>query len=343
MKIIIDERETVLYEKCQQIYNDNYHNKASDQIKIEHTTLFIGDIFILNDENRHIAIIERKTLSDLLSSLKDGRYNEQCHRLIHSTGIHQHNIIYLIEGGIFSLSFEERKLVYSIITSLNHFKGLTVIKTSNVNESAEFIISFTNKISRNLKKKEYPKYWSSIIGNPNDENIYIKKTICDDNEIINGCNNLQSPFFVTKSITKLTDNNDLNSVELQTNLKETNIIVNNFTGLVETTDVSHNNHSFTSSTELTEQTYVNLVKKEKKNNLTPSNIGAIFLSQIPLISSITANAIMKKYNNSLVELMKDIETNPNCLEGIYTEKDGKKRKLGANVIKNIIVFLQGST
>ena len=334
MRIIIDERETVLYEKCQQIYNEKYHNKTTDQIKIEHTTLFIGDIFILNSENRHIAIIERKTLSDLLSSLKDGRYNEQSHRLIHSTGIHPHNIIYLIEGGIFSLSFEERKLVYSIITSLNHFKGMTVIKTSNVNESAEFILSFTNKVSRNLIKKDYPKYWSSIIGNPNDENIYVKKAICDDNEV--GCNNLQSPFYVTKSIINSTYTNDLPPDDPQMNLKEN-------VDLVETADISHNNYSSTPSIELTEQTYVSLVKKAKKDNLTPSNIGAVFLSQIPLISSITAKAIMKKYNNSLVELMKDIEANPNCLEGIYTEKDGKKRKLGANVIKNIVVFLQGGT
>jgi hypothetical protein len=87
---------------------------------------------------------------------------------------------------------------------------------------------------------------------------------------------------------------------------------------------------------------VNVVKKAKKDNLTPTNIGSIFLSQIPLISSITAQAIMKEYNNSLIDLIKNLETNPKCLEGIYTEKNGKKRKLGANVIKNIRLYLSGN-
>ena len=44
-------------------------------------------------------IIERKSLSDLIASIKDGRYNEQSYRLIHSSGLYRHHIVYLIEGG----------------------------------------------------------------------------------------------------------------------------------------------------------------------------------------------------------------------------------------------------
>ena len=43
--------------------------------------------------------------------------------------------------------------------------------------------------------------------------------------------------------------------------------------------------------------YCNVVKKVKKDNVTPGNIGEIILCQIPGISSITAIAIMKHFDN----------------------------------------------
>ena len=46
-----------------------------------------------------IILIERKSLNDLESSIKDGRYSEQSIRL-NSSEIHNHNIYYLIEGNI---------------------------------------------------------------------------------------------------------------------------------------------------------------------------------------------------------------------------------------------------
>mgnify|MGYP003329847076 CR=1 FL=1 len=42
--------------------------------------------------------------------------------------------------------------------------------------------------------------------------------------------------------------------------------------------------------------YASMIKKEKKLNITPENIGDIILCQIPGISSTTAMAIMEKFN-----------------------------------------------
>ena len=44
-----------------------------------------------------LLIIERKSLNDLASSIKDGRYAEQSFRLSNIEH-HNHNIVYLIEG-----------------------------------------------------------------------------------------------------------------------------------------------------------------------------------------------------------------------------------------------------
>lgn len=298
MKIIIDERETSLYDKCRQILSSasyNYNNPT-----IEKITLSIGDIFITTDEDRHISIIERKTIPDLLASIKDGRYEEQSYRLIHSSGIHSHNIIYIIEGNVHSLqSSSERRLIYSIITSLNHFKGMSVIQTHNVTETAEFILSFSDKIERNFIKKKIPKYISNVYGHPNGKDKIIDVTT------------VSNPFV---------SNND-NQTDIDQDVNDS----------VEVNATEHNPIA---------EHYASLVKKTKKDNITPLNIGVIFLSQIPFVSSVIATAIMSKYNNSIVALIKDLGDNPLCLDETFVLKDdGKRRKIPSNAITNIKLFL----
>jgi hypothetical protein len=308
MKIVIDEREPSLYEKCTGLIGEGGKLYSPNNIHISKTTLTIGDIHILTEDGKEVVIIERKTLSDLLSSIKDGRYDEQSHRLIHSSGMHPHNIIYLIEGGVSSLSFEKRKLVHSVITSINHFKGMTVIKTANVLETAEFILSFTDKTMRNFAKKQTPKYCTGmaaplvVVAAPLPlQNSYIESLNDDDDN----------------------DNEETTLEQVSTGPFQTGQIVD------------------APPDPVTEHNYVSVVKKVKKDNLTPNNIGAVFLSQIPHVSSVIANAIMVKYQYSIYVLIKELEKNPDCLNNIQTEKDGKKRKIGSNVVKNIRLFLLG--
>lgn len=51
----------------------------------------------MNESDETLLIFERKSISDLLASLKDGRYEEQSYRLSGSN-TNNHNIIYIIEG-----------------------------------------------------------------------------------------------------------------------------------------------------------------------------------------------------------------------------------------------------
>ena len=51
------------------------------------------------NEEKEFMIIERKSLNDLASSIKDGRYREQSYRLT-NTPLHNHRIVYLIEGDL---------------------------------------------------------------------------------------------------------------------------------------------------------------------------------------------------------------------------------------------------
>ena len=84
--------------------------------------------------------------------------------------------------------------------------------------------------------------------------------------------------------------------------------------------------------------YCNVVKKTKKDNITPDNIGEIILSQIPGISTVSAIAIMKKFG-SISNLIDSIRNDPSCLNDIVCETKGKTRKIGKNVVENILKFL----
>jgi len=88
--------------------------------------------------------------------------------------------------------------------------------------------------------------------------------------------------------------------------------------------------------------YSNFVKKSKRDNITPENIGEILLSQIPGISSHIAAEILKHFGGSFTQLIMDIRTNPEKLDAIYLDAGiGKRRKLSSAVIQNIKAFLCG--
>jgi 5'-3' exonuclease len=81
------------------------------------------------------------------------------------------------------------------------------------------------------------------------------------------------------------------------------------------------------------------VKKVKKDNITPENIGEIILCQIPGISSVTAIAIMKQFG-TFPKLIDELKNNPQCLDGIAGESsNGKLRKINKSSIENIRKFL----
>ena len=114
MKLYIDTREPG------EIKSNLQNLLKSIEIEIEEKSLDIGD-FILENENIKL-IFERKSLSDLECSIKDGRYKEQSFRL-NSCNVHNHNIYYIIEGNISTYKNAYFKnTIYSSIVSLSLFK-----------------------------------------------------------------------------------------------------------------------------------------------------------------------------------------------------------------------------
>lgn len=144
MQVVIDYRESKLFDLLKDIID-------SERIELVKENLLIGDIIIKIDNVEKI-IIERKSVNDLISSIKDGRYNEQSLRLS-SLEHDNHNIIYLIEGDV---RFQ-KQMVYSAIFSLNYYKGFSVYRSNNIEDTAYVISNIALKL---IKEKDRIPYYS---------------------------------------------------------------------------------------------------------------------------------------------------------------------------------------
>ena len=87
MKLFVDSREPVGLIELLKVRVKN----------IEFGNLDIGDFIIKNDNDEIVLIFERKSLNDLIASIKDGRYAEQSFRLSQMS-LNNHHIYYVIEG-----------------------------------------------------------------------------------------------------------------------------------------------------------------------------------------------------------------------------------------------------
>jgi ERCC4-type nuclease len=124
-----------------------------DDLKVTMVTenLPLGDIILCDDEGREKAIIERKSLADLAASIRDGRYKEQSFRL-NQCELHNHQIYYLVEGDLrFYKPFKglpDKKALISAMVSMNYFKGFSLYRTVNLEESAEWLLQFATKLEK---------------------------------------------------------------------------------------------------------------------------------------------------------------------------------------------------
>lgn len=172
MKIIIDIREQGLYDQCWSILCSQSTPSA---IILEKDTLELGDIALKTDDDIDVLLIERKTFSDLISSIKDGRYEEQSFRLLNGTNYPPHSIFYLLEGRYSDIKNPiEKKTVFSAMTSLQFFKGFSLQRTSTIRETAEWILYISEKIERDFSKGKVPYYltqpFQKIFKKKEDEN-----------------------------------------------------------------------------------------------------------------------------------------------------------------------------
>ena len=224
MEINIDYRENKLITLLENIHQ-NSSSKESSKISLHVSNLQLGDITLkmttnksdINDHHPDI-IIERKSISDLLSSITDGRYKEQSYRLQNSS-LHNHNIIYLIEGNIdthkqyYASKQNSHLQYYSSLFSLYYYKGFSVFMTHCIEQTASMIYYFALKIVRS-HKKYVPHFLNIIQPTPTQE---LTNNIQDTVNSSNDDSDLQYEY----------DNSDLNYLQCVKSEKKQNITRDN--------------------------------------------------------------------------------------------------------------------
>ena len=295
--LIIDNREGKLI--------DLIKSKSTDTFKIpyELKSLQIGDIVISSPTHPDkTLIIERKCMTDMLASIKDGRYKEQKVRLLAEVANNPNTkICYLIEGNMQDLRFPNEKTVFygSIVSSIFR-DGIPLIRTGNLNETLDIIIRIHERMS-----KDITDFFKPI--------IITAASIIQTNNSINNTLSANVDNIINQDITLQNDT-------------EVNIINN-------------------TSTTNTANTYLNSIKKCKKDNLTPQIWNQLSLTNIPGVSTNIAQKITEVYP-SIRKLFKAYDNCNNSEERIkliseiiLTDNGKTKRRIGKVVSKRIIEYL----
>jgi ERCC4-type nuclease len=326
--IKVDFREKDLIALLQlKLMNDANDNEISNisnnnSIKLKVDNLKIGDVaFVEIDKNENeigdeLLLFERKSLNDLASSIKDGRYAEQSFRLDGYQPVPNHNIVYLIEGDLSryrenKFSRINKKTLLSSMFSIIYYKGFSVVRTMNVIETSELIWCWADKLEREMASGKKSKSGSGF-----EKMAYYKSDVPGIAVVVN------------------TGENDSNAEEKKENMQfhlELNESKLQMPRPQDNGNICHVSDSY-------DYCSVLKVKKEKNANVTPENVGVIMLSTIPGISSKTAIVIMNEFK-TIGQLIKSFELNPHCLNHICIETNGKSRKITSTCIENIRKYL----
>jgi crossover junction endonuclease MUS81 len=171
--LIIDVRENKLIDLI----------KTKSQFPIYQTaSLPVGDIIIRHLE-RHSSgdityeiILERKCVTDMIASIKDGRYKEQKIRLLSEmvSSSNKVKIAYLLEGSIDELRAPPDKtiLIGSVISSTFR-DNIPILRTSSLQDTLDFIQRLHERLV-----KDYKDFFSN-----QRENLIPNETISSNNEV----------------------------------------------------------------------------------------------------------------------------------------------------------------
>ena len=152
-------------------------------VHVHVVTLDIGDVQVCQPDGSVVWLIERKTIADLLASIKDGRYQEQSLRL-QSDPLPNHNKVYLLEGT--PRTDSDRSMMYSSAFTLSWHKGFSLFRTHSVAETADWLAHIVRKVDKDRTQARTPYYAETTT--PKEASAYVhaiksvkKENITKDN------------------------------------------------------------------------------------------------------------------------------------------------------------------
>lgn len=152
--------------------------KLTSQLSFETKALDVGDMQILDViSNEILVLIERKTLSDLSSSITDGRYKEQKQRLLHAIS-NRTKKIYVIEGEDMTDFHLDKSVFDGVMINTVVRDGIMIYRTKNLDETVNMMIH----IQKNVED-HYEEILENFLGVPNEKDVeyQIFKTVKKEN------------------------------------------------------------------------------------------------------------------------------------------------------------------
>jgi len=180
--LLIDTREVKTKKDRSYLYEQLIRNKIS----CEKRALPLGDALwiyrrktLSRKPKEHVLnyIIERKKADDLASSIVDGRYIEQKHRLKES-GIS--NVIYIVEGESTSQCRVSEGALKTAIRHTKVLSGFKVFRVKSIEETVMWLSLWTEKIKRLLLHSDIEKlmtYKRFCNGSTKGGNMTIQKVL----------------------------------------------------------------------------------------------------------------------------------------------------------------------
>lgn len=164
ISIKIDNRESKLKEcfKNQDIYKPEFEN------------LTHGDIQFIID-TKTILLFERKTISDLVSSIKDGRYKNQ-KSILFQSGFESSQIYYIIEGDVkWNSTYKDSAQIKGAIINTLLRDKIGIFYTKNIEDTYGLMLEIANRLAKE------PSNYIHIKSEDKTERQIITLTQCDKN------------------------------------------------------------------------------------------------------------------------------------------------------------------
>jgi ERCC4-type nuclease len=345
------------------------------QLPIEVKALDIGDIIIKASETckksyqdkdqryESVFIFERKSMSDMISSIKDGRYKEQKARL-QSMMLNRktHKIFYLLEGDTQSLSEKEKKLIYGSWISTQFRDGIEIIRTISTLETIHFLCRLLDRLNKNGHQSLIPKNVAisnlnqaesiseSNIENKSESNSSAQTASIQPNDKTNiksiqlASNKLSDESRMSNNeknikVTKLSNDVSLNIEDTGNGILGNGALDNEILGNEIDIDMEKNRMEKAKSVELN---YICSLKAKKKQNFTPKVCQILALGNVPSVSNKTAEGVINHFGSLYnlfiayqeIDMLTDESLKPEFEE--WSQKELKKATRAAKKKSNAI-------
>jgi crossover junction endonuclease MUS81 len=296
--LIIDNREIKLIELLK-----------IGQIQYVTENLLIGDIIIKHtvsstpgNEITYTLLCERKTLTDMIASIKDGRYKEQKIRLQAelANNISSQNklkILYILEGLQNELRLpQDKTIINGVIISSIFRDGIPIIQTANLQETFNMITRLQERITKNPIE----------IFTNSDHNITTSNNIISTNAISDSISNVNTSSSAIENVpstiinSSIDNNVYINSLQNIKKCKKDNITPQNWNIMC----------------------YMNIPGIS-------NNIALKIAEKYPTIKSLV---------NAYEQCNNDIERENLITNIILTETDKQKRKIGPVISKKVFNY-----